>query len=354
MKILMLVNWKIHYLSEDTDSIQAPDKVIDGKQYWFFKYLSNDIDVDVVDFTNIPILHYVEKRILKFYITQSLRILPYFQNYDIIISHSAQSAVVFAFLRNLMGEKNPPHIVIDPASFNGGRDNFLELLPIKFCARSISGIIYHSKIQYEYYKRHLTFLLDRTQFIPFGVDVEFFKPMDLPTEDYILSFGCLKRDYHTLLKAWKLLDKRSVELRIVGINDTGRWKLDAFPKNLKIFPKVPISILKEAIAKALFVVIPLPYYEYSYGQMSLLQSMSMGKAVIVTKTPATIDYIEDNFDAIGTIPYDAQNLAKKMQKCLDDKDFVYRIGKNARSTVLEKYNEKLMAEKICIFLKNIL
>jgi glycosyltransferase involved in cell wall biosynthesis len=344
----------MYYLSKDTDSIQSPDKVVYGKQYWFFKYLPDDIDIDVVDFTKLPIFHYVEKRIFKFYIAQSLRILPYFKNYDIIISHSAQSAVVFAFLRSLIGEKNPPHIVIDPASFNGGRDNFLELLPIKFCARSINGIIYHSKIQYKYYKKHLTFLLDRTQFIPFGVDVDFFKPMDLLVEPYILSFGYLYRDYHTLLRAWKLLDKESVELRIVGINDIGRWKLDSFPKNVKIFPKVPISILKEMIAKALFVVIPLPYYEYSYGQMSLLQSMSMGKAVIVTKTPSTIDYIEDNFDAIGTVPYDEQDLAQKIRKCLDDKDFVYRIGKNARSTVLKKYNEKLMAERIYTFVKSIL
>jgi len=354
MKILMLVNWKVHYLNDDTDSIQAPDKLVDGKQYWFFRYLPNDINVDVVDFTKIPVFHYIEKNVLKFYIAQALRILPYFQNYDVIISHSAQSAVVFGFLRSLMGEKKPPHIVIDPASFNGGRDNFLELLPIKFSARSISGIIYHSKIQYKYYKKNLPFLLDRTQFIPFGVDVEFFKPMELPEDPYILSFGYIKRDYHTLLKAWELLNETSVELRIVGINNVGRCKLDSFPKNLKIFPKVPISILKEMIAKALFVVIPLPYYEYSYGQMSLLQSMSMGKAVIVTKTPATIDYIEDNFDAIGIIPYDVRDLAQKIRKCLDDKDFVYRIGKNARSTVLEKYNEKLMADRIYTFVKSIL
>lgn len=351
----MLVNWKVHFLEEDFDSIQGPDKFVKGQRYWFFKYWQDrNIEVDVIDYSHLPLLHKLEKNILKFYIYQTFRSMENNLNaYDLIISHSAQSAVLLAFIRSMQGIRNPPHIVIDPASFNGGRDNFLELLPIKFCARSIKGIIYHSTIQFKYYQKHFPFLIEKTRFIPFGVDTDYFSPEEGPVSPMILSFGERKRNYHTLLSAWKDLNFKNIELRIVGITSIKGLGIKSLPDNVQILNRVPIDVLKKMIAQAMFVVIPLPYYNYSYGQMSVLQSMSMGKLVITTKTPSTIDYITDGHDALFVKPYDISDMKDKIRQCIDNPSFVTRIGKNARLKVINSFREEIMAKQIFQFIEDI-
>ncbi|MGB9721382.1 MAG: glycosyltransferase family 4 protein [bacterium] len=354
MHILMLVNWKINHLEKEDVTIQSPDKLIKGQKYWFCKYFPDNIKVDVMDFSKIPLIHHIEKRFLKFYIVQAFKAFIKRKKYDLILSHSAQSAVFFAFLRSVIGEKLPLHIVIDPASFNGGRDNFFELIPIKFATRSISGLIYHATIQSQYYEKHLPNLAKRARYIPFGIDVDFFAPINLPVENYVVAFGYKKRDYNTLFNAWQKLMPKDIDLNVIGV------KKKKFHKILNCIPKVnfhefvPINVLKEIIAKSLFVILPLPYYEYSYGQMSLLQSMCMGKAVIVTRTPGITDYIKDGINALGVNPYDADDLADKIKKCLSDRQLIDEVGKQARLSVLKKFSEQIMADKIFSYIKEIL
>ncbi|MGQ9846697.1 MAG: glycosyltransferase family 4 protein [Bacteroidales bacterium] len=352
----MLVNWKINFLEKDNDAIQPPDKFIRGQKYWFFRYWPDqNIEVNVIDYSSLPLLHNLEKDIFKFYISQAISALSNnLKKYDLIISHSAQSAVLLAFIRSLQGKKYPPHIVIDPASFNGGRNNFLELLPIKICVRSITGIIYHSTKQYEYYRKHFPFLIEKTKFIPFGVDTNYFAPMELPISSTILSFGEKKRDYKTLLSAWAQLNIKHIELNIVGIKSVKNLGLQSLPNNIKIFPKVSIDVLKKMIAQAIFIIIPLPYYEYSYGQMSILQSMSMGKLVITTKTPSTVDYINDGEDAILVEPNNTDDMKNKITHYLGNPSLATRIGQNARLKVVESFSENNMAQQIFNFIKRFL
>jgi len=352
MKILFLVNWKIHFLERDDETYQAPDKYISGKPYWFFRHFPTNIkvDVDVIDYSALPFMHKLESKYIKFYTIQAIKALINSRHYDLVISHGAQSAVAFAFLRTLMGKKMPPHLVIDAGCFNGARDDPRELMLIKMAARSLSGIIYHARIQYDYYARHMSSLLNRTVFIPFGVDSDYFFPQASETGDYILSFGYLKRDYSTLINAWRRLDIKSLKLHIVGMNKIGAYGISDLPKNIKCTPRVPISTLKNLIASARFVVIPLPYFRYSYGQMSILQSMSMGKAVIVTRTPGVIDYVIDNENGFFVNPYDINDLSETIAKLLKNPQLSSSVGHNARITVTADFNEKIMAERIYNFI----
>lgn len=351
----MLVNWKIHYSYEDREDIQPPDKVVKGKKYWFFRYWPDaDIQVDVIDFSRLPLLHYLEKNKFKFYIFQILKAIPISRNYDLIISHSAQSAVFLDFLRTFVNKSYPPHIVIDPGCFNGARDNKFETSLIRYASQSINGLIYHSTIQEQYYRKHLPFLLRKSRFIHFGTDTEFFKPIDnVPGEDYVISIGYMKRDYLTLLKAWSQISTET-KLRIVGIKNLRMLGITRLTSNVELYDRVSISKLKQLIAGAKFVVIPLPYYKYSYGQMTLLQSMAMAKAVIVTKTPSAKDYITNSKDGLFVEPYNIGDMREKIEFLLNNPSLVERLSKQARKTVEQKFNEKIMAQKIYAFVNKII
>lgn len=352
MKILMLVNWEINYLGQDNASVQPPDKVIVGGKYWFFRHWpEKDLRVDVVDWCRSRIMNYFERRMFKCYIKQALHVLERLDAYDVIISHGAQSSVVLSFLRSLMGRKKPPHFVIDVGSFNGGRENRLETLPIEFAARSLSGIVYHCRIQEQYYVKHFRHLLKNTEFIPLGVDTEFFSPIDLKKGNYVIAFGYRKRDYRTLCQAWESLSPTGVSLHIVGMETLQALGVERLSNNICISGVVPIDILKEKIARARFVILPLPHFDYSYGQMSLLQSMSMGKAVIVTRTPSVIDYVHDNVNAVFVRPHDTNDMKEKMDDLLTHPDRVERFERAARLTVLKDFGEAKMARRIFCFVR---
>lgn len=336
-------------MTTNNDRIQPPDKQIKGMRYWFFKYWPGNITVDLLDFSKFPMIHYFEKNIFKFYTVQAIKAWFITKNYDLIISHGAQSAVFYAFFRSLFGKKAPCHIVVDPASFNGGRDNFIELIPVKYSVRSITGIAYHSSIQKEYYLNILKMDSRKIKFIPFGVDIDFFKPPSISTDNSIVSFGHIKRDYRTLIEAWKQVRMKNVKLRLIGIDDIKHFYRGKLPANIEVHGNMNIDTLKQYIARALCVVIPLPVFNYSYGQMSLLQSMSMGKAVIVTRTPSTVDYVADGDNALFVEPCNIEDLAAKILMLHSNPDYGLRLGSNARNTVVGKFSEEIMSHRLYQF-----
>ena len=80
MRILMLVNWKVEYTKDIPCDKQPPDYLAEGKPYWFFRYFENgqgeEYLVDVVDIRSFTIIEKFEKNKLRFYIWQTLRVLP--------------------------------------------------------------------------------------------------------------------------------------------------------------------------------------------------------------------------------------------------------------------------------------
>ncbi|MCL1938099.1 MAG: glycosyltransferase family 4 protein [Candidatus Azobacteroides sp.] len=348
MRILFLPNWTVVQSNTNISDLQSPDKYIYGKPYWFFKYFSEDTQVDVIDIQAQSPLHGIEKKI-KFYILQAVMAFKKSRQYDVVISHGAQSGLVYAFL-NLFRkkERRTLHIIIDIGAMNGGRNNWIETFVIKWALRSHPAIIYHASIQQKYYEMIYKGLIKQSRFIPFGVNTEEFYPLGLPPEDYVLSFGYSKRDYPTLLDAWQKIDP-SVRLYIIG--DTSIPSIN----NIVSLPKSSISVLKQYIAKSLFVVIPLPVFNYSYGQMSFLQSMAMGKPVIVTKTPSSIDYLQNAQGAFLINPYDKTDMKNKIEYLLAHKEQLNDLGEKARKDIeTGHFDEQTMAERMNEFIKTLL
>ncbi len=343
----MLVNWDVHNVNGTSNNLQSPNVIRKGEKYWFFKHWPDQkVQVDVLDFCKLPLVNHIERWWLKFYVIQALKAWLKIRRYDLIISHGAQSGVLLAFFRSLLGKKMPPHIIIDVGCFNGGRNKKLELLPLRHAIKSVAGVVSHNSFQQDYYRKNLPCLAEKNFFVPFGADSEFFKPLDLKTENYIVSVGYVKRDWDTLLKAFEDLEN-DVKLKIIGVPD--KKKLNFSPKiqnRVECLPYIPIQRLKEEIAKARFMVIPLPYVRYSLGQTTLLQAMSMQKAVIVTKVPSVEDYVEDGKNVILFEPKDVQDLKNKMEMLLKDSKLTERVAKNARKTIVKDFNEKNLAKNL--------
>ena len=142
-----------------------------------------------------------------------------------------------------------------------------------------------------------------------------------------------------MIKAYDQLDTQ-VKLRLIGNAD-----LKTENPNIEVWGAVPIEELKRQIRNALFCVLPLQQFNYSYGQMTLLQQMAMGKAVIVADVYSIEAYKgEDHF--LLYQPENVLQLKRQMERLLNSEELRERIGKTAQKAVEKRYNEKIMAHHI--------
>lgn len=346
MKILMLVNWKIEYTNEVPEDKQPPDYYVESQPYWFFRYFQNvdNFQVDVVDIHSFSWLENFEKNKIRFYIWQTMKCIPKLKQYDLVISHGMQSGIVLCLWRRLFGKGSYKHLVFDIGAFNSGREEGLSLKLMQFASKSLDGVIYHTAIQEEYYQKCYPWLLDKSKFITFGTDPDYFSSQKEPERsdeetDYILCVGYNKRDWDTLIKAY---DRLSTDIRLRLI---GNRNIKAQNPRIEVIDKVTITELKRQIQGAYFCVLPLQSFHYSYGQMTLLQQMAMGKAVITADVPSIQAYTGEN----ALLLYDPENssmLCEKMQNLIDDDVLRLRIGENAQLAVKNIFNEKNMALEI--------
>ena len=342
MRILILVNWKVKKCGEIPENIQAPDYIVPNEKYWFFRYFTEDTQVDVIDISSFRFWEKFERNKLHFYIVQPIKALFRIKKYDIVLSHGMPSGIVLALFRKLF-KTRAKHIVFDIGSFNSAAETGKILKLNQFASKSIDGIIYHSSNQIEYYKKFYPWMVNKSKFIPFGTDLEYFSRYELnniKSEKYILTVGYKMRDIKTLLNAFRNI-KTNFKLRIIGSDN-----IECDDERGQCMAPISKKELNYQIQQADFCILPLIEKNYSYGQMTLLQQMYYGKAVITANVTSMRDYVENNNTAILYEQQDVEDLQRKIEILIMDKKLKKKIGSNARNSVINKYNEKNMAKEI--------
>ena len=124
--------------------------------------------------------------------------------------------------------------------------------------------------------------------MPFALNVERPASLEITEGRYALSAGRAERDYGLLSKAWT---GQALDLHIICDTAAPLRSVSDSPRIKLLRQCFGADYLRE-ISGADFVVVPLKDKELSAGQMVLLQSMSLGKPVIICRTPTTEEYGE--------------------------------------------------------------
>lgn len=98
--------------------------------------------MDVLDIGAPGTLQKLEKKI-KFYIKQPIRSFRRRNDYDLVISHGAQSGLLYELLTSFVKHK-PRHLMFDIGGLNGSRINKYETPLIRYALRHSPAIIVHS------------------------------------------------------------------------------------------------------------------------------------------------------------------------------------------------------------------
>ena len=115
---------------------------------------------------------------------------------------------------------------------------------------------------------------------------------------------------------------------------------------IEVRQAVPIPELRALYRQAKLHIIPLYNTHYSSGQTVLLENMSLGRAVLVTKVAATEDYVQDGVSAFCVAPQDVQQLRQKIIECLADEAHCQDVGITAAKIVRQHYTSRLFTERL--------
>lgn len=348
IKILILINWKIEYCNQIPQNKQPSDYCCPQEKFWMFKYFNEEVEVDVVDIQAPKWIELAEKKI-HFHIYQTLKILKDRNKYDLILVHGSDSAMLIGAVKRVFRLKTPPIVVVDISSFHQADTKGIVHRLCQFSSKAFDHLIYHTSSQKEYFEEQFPWLLDKATFIPVGVDFEYWqnkKYKDIEEKgNYIVCVGYRKRDWNTLIQAYK---KSGIQKKLYLI---GNPKLTSDDENICILPFMPIDELMEYIYNASFSVIPLDDFNYSFAQLTILQQMALGIPIIAADVPALRDYIQYSDGVVSYKPYDVTDLTGKMQVMLDkmsrEEQKMRLANQNAIKNVLNERKMAIEFERVC-------
>ncbi len=353
MKILMLVNWRVEKKSFNTRNLQEPD-FFNGKEYWFFKNnLSCEDEIDVIGLETCSFISKIEYKLFKVYIFQTIKNLFKFKKYDIVISHGANSGIVLAFIRRLIKTKYK-HVLFDIGSFRSGshKNGPIDKI-IKYASKSIDYVFYHSSGQFQYYKKEFPWLLNKSEFVKFGIDLEYFNKMKKCEKKFDgICIGSSFRDWETFFKAVDCSELSNHKFLVLGRDKEYFNKLNV-PSNILFMNKVSSNRMIELINLSKISIIPLKSFEFSYAQMTFLDQGYLGIPIIAGKTMSLVDYGVDGKTCLFYQPEDFFDLRKKIQLLLNSEALRKELADNNRKYILKECDQQLMGKIVCLKLRQL-
>jgi glycosyltransferase involved in cell wall biosynthesis len=176
-------------------------------------------------------------------------------------------------------------------------------------------------------------------FIPFGVDVDAFRPASdgEPSIDVLAVGADPHRDFELLTTVAERQPK--LAFRLVTTPEHIR-ALGTLPRNVVVEAGVPLETVRERLAQARVVALPVRANSYSGATTTLLQAMAMGKPVVVSRTDAIAEgyELEDGVNCRLVEPGDPEAFERAILETLTGADAAVSLGVRARETVERSFS----------------
>ena len=177
-----------------------------------------------------------------------------------------------------------------------------------------------------------------------GVNIHQYLPEPLPDDPAFIFVGRLVKEkgiYEFLEAAWHL-GKRypAASFYVAGGRDDNPSSLSpdeiaALKRDEHVAYLGDVSDIRHALAMASVLVLP----SYREGlPRSVLEAMSMGRAIITTKAPGCRDTIENGKSGVLVEPRSVEQLIAAMERFIKEPPLAKRMGGEARRLAEDKYD----------------
>lgn len=350
MKVLFLFN-KVRYGRSEIEDFKK-GKGHDNHFFGMFRIQKYGIETDFLEieqYVPLSVAAFLRKYIFNIFWIH-LPLFPLFFRHDVVISSTAYGSLL---VRAILRIKRPKWVILDfNISGTIGESKTLRQKVFKYAVSKADGIIAISKAEEEKLKMMFPHLRDRIRFFHEGVDTDFFKPNDsIEEEDLVLSVGIdPNRDFKTLVEAAKGL---GVPVKLATKPERVRG-LDPLPANVTAQFFSHQELLKlYAQAKVLVVSLNIKSDDSldSIGTFAVAEAMSMGKAVVATKTRSLSSYLEDGVTGSFVPPHDSDAMRAAIRELLFNDEKRREMGRRARVFAVQHVDAEVFAKNLANYLK---
>ncbi len=173
-----------------------------------------------------------------------------------------------------------------------------------------------------------------------SVDTDFWNSEGRISDEppFVLSVGQERRDYQTLFEAAR--KNPSIPFAVAAESAWGSQtgSVSSPPSNVTIQPHLSYADLRSLYARSALVVVPLePDTLYAAGATGLLESMAMGKSVVLTETLGLRGYTRPGEDSHSIPAANPEALARAIRQIYQSRDIAARLGDQARRSAEARY-----------------
>lgn len=268
-----------------------------------------------------------------------LPLYPFFFTFDIVFTSTAYGTQLFHTFLHI----RRPRWVMHDFSIMGllGKENTLFQKIFAWMVSKSAGIVTISLSEAEDLKKRFPHLKEKIAFIPYGVDLEYFKPESGSISGNIFAPGRdPDRDLKCLFAAANGLGREV----LVTTHLSRLEKLRPLPEFV-VHKTLSVPELKEAYVNAAVVIIPLDTstgLNNAMGISALYEALAMGKAVIASRTPAMESYITDGVNGLLVEEGSVGAMHDALTRALNDVDLQKKLGEGAR-----KYAQEYLDAEVC-------
>jgi hypothetical protein len=240
-----------------------------------------------------------------------------------VITVFPQLAAVAGMQQQLLGSQVPVVAwLFNVGTCHGGlRKQFS-----KVSLRQITRFIVHTRRERQIYSDWLELPIERFEFVPYQVPEIPVTYAEDTQQPFIAALGSAHRDFSTLFKAVETL-------KIPTVVASGPRALAGLEIPAQV--QTPLGMSKADCLKlaqqARINVVPLApnHQATAAGQVTIVEAMRMGRALIATRGSGVEDYISDGETGLLAEPHSVTDLMQAIQRLWDDAALRQRISQNA-------------------------
>ncbi|MBE9040778.1 glycosyltransferase family 4 protein [Oscillatoriales cyanobacterium LEGE 11467] len=201
---------------------------------------------------------------------------------------------------------------------------------------NISRFVVYSTMEKQLYHDYFGIPLERIDVCLWSVGMPESQPKTpLETGDYICAIGGNARDYRSLMAAMEQLP----DIPLVLVARPHNLKNLDIPANVKVRVNIPKPHATNIVEHSRFMVLPLVGTEVPCGHVTLVATMHLGKAFIITNSEGVSDYISDGSNALTCDAFAPDLLAQKIRTLWDNPQLCQELGANGRQFATDNCSE---------------
>lgn len=201
--------------------------------------------------------------------------------------------------------------------------------------RRVDAVIVHSRKEIEEYSEFFGVPRDKVFFVPLQRIIPRTASVEDTAAPYLISLGSANRDYALLFKVLAAKPVRT----IVVASPAAVAGLD-IPDCVELRSGLSLEDCHELLQAARVSVIPVANPTTASGQVTLLNSMGMGRATIITRCPGSVDYVVDGETAVLVSPGSVEELARALDRLWSDEEYRGQLGAQGRRHVASRYSDE--------------